>query len=140
MENPFSKALAVHKRYDGEAPPVIGFAFGGQGSHHVRMGFSLYRRFHVFRDAIDSFDRHYAQYSGVSLKEKYGFCTGIMTEESLEHVNVQMPCIVAIQVALVQVSLLLPLHCLPSTTSPSTASPPLLIPSSTALSESILLL
>eukprot|EP01128_Nolandella_sp_AFSM9_P010365 TRINITY_DN7144_c0_g1_i1.p1 TRINITY_DN7144_c0_g1~~TRINITY_DN7144_c0_g1_i1.p1 ORF type:complete len:3457 (+),score=854.03 TRINITY_DN7144_c0_g1_i1:70-10371(+) len=84
-------------------PPRIGFVFGGQGSHHVRMGVSLYRRFKVFRESINEYNKYYKKYSGISLRDDYNFCGDVpMSEEDLVNVNVQMPCIIGIQVALVE--------------------------------------
>jgi phthiocerol/phenolphthiocerol synthesis type-I polyketide synthase C len=95
------KRVVVDQQPRAGEMPRLGFVFGGQGSHHVRMGVSLYRRFRVFRDTIHDFDRLYKRFSGTSLIEDYGLCKGVMAEATLASVDAQMPCIIAVQVGLV---------------------------------------
>ena len=81
----------------------VGFVFSGQGGHHARMGAGLYARFEEFRKGIIAFDEAFERHSGVSLRRKFGFC-GIqpMKESDLEAVTCQLPCTIAVQVALVR--------------------------------------
>eukprot|EP01062_Namystynia_karyoxenos_P071417 TRINITY_DN668_c1_g4_i1.p1 TRINITY_DN668_c1_g4~~TRINITY_DN668_c1_g4_i1.p1 ORF type:complete len:778 (+),score=296.06 TRINITY_DN668_c1_g4_i1:259-2592(+) len=95
------------ERVEGEATTRkgkalrVGLVFGGQGSHHASMGAGLHARFPAFRDAVSDFDAAYRKVSGTSLVSDLGFCTRPMGQDALARPSVAVPCIVAVQYALV---------------------------------------
>ena len=86
----------------GDAPRRIAFCYAGQGSQHSEMSVALYRRYPVYRDAIETADRLFAGHAGYSLLEDYGFCGRGIDDEAQLDVRVAMPAIVFAQVALTE--------------------------------------
>ena len=86
----------------GDAPRRIAFCYAGQGSQHREMSVALYRRFPVYRDAIETADRLFAGHAGYSLLEDHGFCGRGIDDEAQLDVRVALPAIVFAQVALTQ--------------------------------------
>eukprot|EP01065_Artemidia_motanka_P044203 TRINITY_DN624_c0_g3_i1.p1 TRINITY_DN624_c0_g3~~TRINITY_DN624_c0_g3_i1.p1 ORF type:complete len:4504 (+),score=1497.62 TRINITY_DN624_c0_g3_i1:83-13594(+) len=82
----------------------VGFVFGGQGSHHPKMGSELYQRFPAFREAVNRFDECYKAVSGVSLMKDHGFCgEQPMDVKLMTQLQVTLPCMLAVQVGLIHV-------------------------------------
>ena len=86
----------------GDAPRRIAFCYAGQGSQHREMSVALYRRFPVYRDAIETADRLFAGHAGYSLLEDHGFCGRGIDDEAQLDVRMALPAIVFAQVALTQ--------------------------------------
>ena len=86
----------------GDTLREIAFCYGGQGSQHGAMGEALYRRYRVYRNAIDTADQLFAGHAGYSLVNDHGFCGRGIGEEAQLDVCVALPAIVVAQVALTE--------------------------------------
>ena len=86
----------------GDTLREIAFCYGGQGSQHGAMGEALYRRYRVYRNAIDTADQLFAGHAGYSLVNDHGFCGRGISKQAQLDVRVALPAIVIAQVAMTE--------------------------------------